>query len=69
MIKKIILMTFFIYIIGHILAVQAMKTCSGWECDVVECKNGYAVLIPGKGYLPCEKFDEYIETNNKELLR
>ena len=58
----------FIYTLGHGLATMASPDCVGWECEEVECKPGYAVKTPD-GFLPCESFDEYIETENKELLR
>jgi hypothetical protein len=50
-------------------AIASTAGCYGWDCDVVQCKDGYAVLVPGKGYLPCNKFDEYVDTANEELLR
>lgn len=69
MIKKVIISSLIIYIIGHVLASWASNNCKGWECETVHCPNGYAVEVPGKGYLPCEKFDLYIATENEELLR
>lgn len=46
----------------------ADEPCLGWECQEVKCPDGYAVHIPGKGYLPCEKFDRYMEGENEDLL-
>lgn len=45
------------------------SVCKGWDCAEVTCPNGYAVLVPGKGYLPCEKFDEYINGNKRVLIK
>jgi len=69
MFKKIILTTVAVYIIGHLLALAAMDDCSGWSCDVVPCPAGYAVLVPGKGYLPCEDFEAYVDTLDKKYLK
>jgi hypothetical protein len=67
--KKIIIASVLLYIFAHILATAAMDDCMGWNCAEVTCPDGYAVEVPGEGYLPCEKVNEYINTNNKELLK
>jgi hypothetical protein len=44
--------------------------CRGWECEQVTCWDGYSVYIPEeKAYLPCEKFDEYLNGNKGVLIR
>ena len=48
---------------------RSQSVCKGWDCPEVTCPNGYAVLVPGKGYLPCEKFDDYINGNKKVLIK
>lgn len=69
MFKRIGIATVILYLVGHALATMAMESCEGWSCDVVKCPDGYAVLVPGKGYLPCEKFSDYIETKDERILR
>lgn len=68
MISKIILTTILVYLVGHALAIAARDNCKGWSCDVVTCPDGYAVLVPGKGYLPCEKFYDYVDKGNHGVL-
>lgn len=58
------------YLIGFSIMSLPAAECYGWKCEVVHCVDGYAVYIPEMDkYLPCHKFDEFIETDNKELLR
>lgn len=65
---KVVFATGVVYAAGDAMA--SSVPCYGWDCDVVKCRDGYAVYIPElKKYLPCEKFDEFIETDNEELLR
>ena len=54
------------YIIG--LALPAMD-CYGWECETVTCPKNMAVYVPDKGYLPCEKFNEYVDTEDERILK
>ena len=73
MIKRILIATIFIYY-GYETYAQLMsdeeKDCLGWVCDVVQCPKGYAVWIPESGgFLPCEKFEEYMKTKDINLLR
>lgn len=53
------------YIIG--LALPAWD-CYGWECETITCPPQMAVYVPEKGYLPCDKFNEYIDTEDERLL-
>lgn len=54
------------YIIG--LALPAWD-CYGWECEEPICPSyKMAILIPEKGYLPCELYNEYIDTEDERLL-
>lgn len=68
MFKKIILTTIVVYIVGHLLAVAATKNCKGWKCEEVDCPSGYAVLVPGVGYLPCDKFEAYVDHNDTSVI-
>lgn len=69
MVKKVVFTSLIVYLLGQVLALAATKKCVGWECQEVECPDGYAVLVPGKGYLPCEKFDDYVNGNESVLKR
>jgi hypothetical protein len=66
-VSKVILSTIALYLAGHLMA-TATEDCKGWACEEVSCPDGYAVKTPD-GYLPCEDFDLFIETKNKELLK
>jgi len=54
-----------VYIIG--LALPAWD-CYGWECDSPVCPNSMAIEVPGKGFLKCSDFEQYIETEDERLL-
>lgn len=74
MLKKVLFATIFIYYgaayIPLLWAEDESKTCLGWVCEAVQCPEGYAVWIPEKnGFLPCENFEQYIETQDVGLLR
>lgn len=51
----------------QVLAASFDGKCMRWECEAVYCPTGYAIEVPGKGYLPCDRFDEYIDGNTKVL--
>lgn len=72
MLKKLIVATVIIYL-GHGIVSNVMayeKPCTSWECRVVYCPDKYALWIPEhQAFLPCESFDEYVETRNVDLLR
>jgi hypothetical protein len=61
MLRKIAIASIVLYIIGHIIAVSASTKCLGWNCEEVTCPDGYAVRLPSGEYLPCEKFDAYVD--------
>ena len=67
--RSLAIVLLIIYIGGEVLASNANGVCVGWSCDVAYCPDGYAIQVPDKGLLPCENFDEYIETENQGLLR
>jgi len=77
MIKKAMLITFFMYLIPtalyaitDYLVPPEPSACLGWVCDKVMCPDDYAIWIPQHGgFLPCESFDEYIKTKDVGLLR
>lgn len=45
------------------------QPCRGWDCEEVECRPGYAVEVPGKGFLPCDKFERYVDGDESVLLK
>jgi hypothetical protein len=57
-----------LYIIGIGLEYGAAHICQGWDCETVSCPKGYAVLTPD-GYLPCDKFDDYVNGNKTVILK
>lgn len=57
-----------LYAIGYFFAFSANRLCKGWSCDEVYCPNDYAVKLPDGSYLPCEKFDDYMN-GNKSVVR
>jgi len=59
----------FFCIVSLVWAVDKTTTCKGWACETAYCPNGYAIEVPGKGYLPCELFDDYVATENRSILR
>jgi hypothetical protein len=61
--------TIALYVIGHMWAVSASPKCKGWSCDVVECHDGYAVRLPDGTYLPCEKFDQYVNGDKSVVVK
>jgi hypothetical protein len=69
MIKKVILVSIVVYILGQIMASATEKPCLGWDCKEVTCNDGYAVLIPGVGYLPCEKWDQYASGDKSVIIK
>jgi hypothetical protein len=59
----------FTYVVAHGLAYIDETNCQGWNCEVVNCNKGYAVFVPEKNaYLPCEKFDDFINGNSEVLI-
>ena len=70
-IKKILMASIGLYLVPYIigLALPALD-CYGWEkCEDPICPfNTYAIKIPEKGYLPCEKWNEYLDTEDEDLL-
>ena len=69
MVKKITIATVCLYILGHIMAQASTDDCLGWDCDAVYCPSGYAVEVEDGSFLPCDRFDDYLKTKNKELLK
>lgn len=73
MIKKVILSTILIYGVSELMVAAADRLdetdCVGWQCEQVVCPKGYAVEIPGKGFLPCDEFEKYVETEDESLLK
>ena len=63
-----------IHLGGHLLYMASEENrkarCLGWECEEVHCPSDkYAVYVPeAKAYLPCESFEEYVNTENPALL-
>lgn len=69
-IKITIVATVCLYIMGEILGNAANKRdCRGWDCEEVTCWDGYAVRLPDGSYLPCEKFDDYVNGNKKVVIK
>jgi len=56
------------YVLAHSIAYIDSVNCLGWNCDEVYCPAGYAVNVPGQGYLPCDKFDEFVTGKSEVLL-
>jgi len=70
MIKLTIVASLCLYLIAMALEQGSNLICRGWECEQVTCWDGYSVYIPEeKAYLPCEKFDEYLNGNKGVLIR
>lgn len=68
MIKRILLAFVLVYV-AQVAWSSMPQPCHGWECDEVDCPKGYAVEVPGKGYLPCESFEKYVDGDDSVLLR
>lgn len=68
LIKRILLFSIATYFFGNILALSLPEDCWGWQCEYVTCPEGYAVLVPGKGYLKCEDVEKYLETLDNSLI-
>lgn len=56
------------YVLAHSIAYIDSVNCLGWNCEEVYCPAGYAVEVPGKGYLPCDKFDQFVTGKSEVLL-
>ena len=71
MIKKLIIASLAIFILQRGISAwaSATKECIGWNCEEVECKNGYAVRLPDGSYLPCEKFDAYVNGDKSVVIK
>lgn len=68
-IAKIAAASIGLYAVAYVIGLGLPNLdCYGWECETVTCPPKMAVEIPGKGYLPCELFDEYIQTESEGLL-
>lgn len=59
----------FTYAVAFGIAYIDETNCKGWDCQEVYCDPGYAVLVPGKGYLPCEQFDSFIDGDESVLIK
>jgi hypothetical protein len=57
-----------LYLIAVTIEFGAERLCTGWDCETVSCDNNYAVLTPD-GYLPCDKFDDYVNGNKTVILK
>ena len=69
MFKKSILIYIAIYIVGHVIVSYASTyNCKGWSCKTVYCPDDYAVKLPSGEYLPCEKFNDYVNKKKVRLL-
>jgi hypothetical protein len=70
LIKLTIVASICLYIIGLAFAWSAENTnCKGWDCEEVTCWDGYAVRLPDGTYLPCDKFDEYVNGNKGVVIK
>jgi len=66
---KILLAHVLAYTLGFALVSYHNSQCSGWECQEVRCPDGYAVEVPGKGFLPCSEFEAYALNEDERILR
>lgn len=72
MFKKVLLVALALGLLQGAYRASAManKKCTGWACEYVSCRPGYAVYIPEKNaYLPCQDFDRYVDGDESVLIR
>ena len=67
-VRNVALVSMFLYGAGHLLAAGLPEDCFGADCEVVTCPDNMAVNLGDGRYLPCEKFEEYKETEDERLL-
>jgi hypothetical protein len=71
LIKNLIIAAVAIFILQRGISAwaSASEECLGWNCAEVECKEGYAVRLPDGSYLPCDRFDDYINGDKSVVVK
>lgn len=67
--RNIILMSIFLYVGGWMIGLGLPYDCYGPDCDgEVVCPDLYIMKIKEDLYIPCERLDEWIDTEDDSLL-
>lgn len=57
-----------IWCAGGVIGIISPDECWGWNCEVVQCPENYAVRVTEDYYLPCNNWNDFFEKEEIAVL-